>query len=490
MLVYVNREVFHFDIKEYLNVFFRGEEITFTEDPQAACDMRFILTDSSMEAYYYKEGQSVYESCMGSEHPMVQEISKEPEERLKQEKRILKHLMYDICTGVTNVKAPWGILTGIRPTKIVFEMVNKYGRNRKLIENKLRHEYKLTEEKTELVMAVSSREGEILYEQPPEGISLYIGIPFCPSKCAYCSFTSYPIDKNDSRVSDYLTALEKEIKFTAKHIIKDKRIQSIYIGGGTPTAINELQLERLMSIVTENLDLSQALEFTVEAGRPDTITSWKLDILKKFKVTRISINPQTMNNETLKVIGRGHTAEEVLMAYRLAKSYGFIINMDFIVGLPGESSVDVLFTMEELWKMQPQNVTIHTLAIKRGSQMKEDISGFRMAQADEIENMLGIVSKQMAAMGLKPYYMYRQKNMVGNFENIGYAKSGTECYYNIIMIEELQTVLALGAGAITKAVSMDKKIERIENVKNVDEYIDRIDEMIDRKKQFFKGFKL
>nr|MDA3847352.1 coproporphyrinogen dehydrogenase HemZ [Vallitaleaceae bacterium] len=383
-------------------------------------------------------------------------------------------------------KMPWGVLTGIRPTKLVYQLIRKHGKKRDVIAEILHREYKIAKDKVSLLLDIVGFDGEIINGLEDEGVNLYIGIPFCPSKCAYCSFTSYPIDTHQNLVESYLEVLKTEMRYVGKHIVKDRPITTIYIGGGTPTALSQKQLKELMVSITTIFDTQGIKEFTVEAGRPDTIDADKLSVLKAYGVDRISINPQTMNQDTLDLIGRDHTTLDIEEAYNIAKSIGFkAINMDLILGLPGESRIDVLSTLEAMWHFKVENITVHTLAVKKGSELMDKQANYHMASALEVEEMLQMSRIQLELMGLKPYYMYRQKHTLGNFENVGYTKEGLACLYNMIMIEEVQTVIAMGAGSISKFVyrkNDEPHFERIENVKNLDEYIGRIDEMIQRKK--------
>ena len=347
--------------------------------------------------------------------------------------------------------------------------------------------YKCSDEKTKLSLEVAKRERSLLNRLDYEnGYSLYIGIPFCPTTCLYCSFTSYPLGMWKKEVDSYLDAMIKELEFVADRF-SDKVLDTIYFGGGTPTTLDEFQLDRLLGKVEELFDLSHLKEITVEAGRPDSITKEKLEVIKKHNISRISINPQTMKQETLNLIGRHHTVEQVISAYHLARDTGFDnINMDLIVGLPGERIDDVRMTMEKLKELDPDSITVQSLAIKRASRLnilKEQYKDYEINNTDEIINL---TRDYAYGMGMTPYYLYRQKNMAGNFENVGYAKPHKAGIYNILIMEEKQTIIAVGAGASTKVVFKEEnRIERIENVKDVRNYIDRIDEMINRKRTFF-----
>ena len=346
--------------------------------------------------------------------------------------------------------------------------------------------YWISEEKGRLSIEIAKREKKLLSQlHYQEGYSLYIGIPFCPTTCLYCSFTSYPIVSWKKRVGEYMQALEQEIDFLAQ-IYKDKILDTVYIGGGTPTTLEPKELTRLFHKLIGTLDFSQVKEFTVEAGRADSITPEKLAVLKKYGVTRISVNPQTMKQDTLDFIGRRHTVEQVKEAFAMAREAGFDnINMDLILGLPGEDAQDVKNTIEEIKRLGPDSLTVHSLAIKRASRLSQWIEENGITAFINTEETMKIAMEGAADMDMAPYYLYRQKNMAGNFENVGYSKEGREGIYNILIMEEVQTIVALGAGSISKRVYPDGRIERCENVKDVSQYIERIGEMIERKRVLF-----
>jgi oxygen-independent coproporphyrinogen-3 oxidase len=350
--------------------------------------------------------------------------------------------------------------------------------------SELRDSYMVREDKIRLMLSVAEKERSIVAGGIGK-VGLYIGIPFCPTRCLYCSFTAYPLKQYSDRVDRYLDALEREIKFSAGYI-KDKEIESIYIGGGTPTSLNERQLERLLRMVSDSFNT--ACEYTVEAGRPDTITREKLRLLKAMGVGRISINPQTLNDATLRLIGREHTTSDFISAFEMAREEGHRhINTDIILGLPSEGTSEVIKTMEGLKELSPESITVHTLAVKRASRLKETLDSYDMTTAETMDSFIKLTAERTADMGMSPYYMYRQKNMVGNFENVGYCKDGCECKYNVAIMEEKQSVLALGAGGSTKLVNNElNRIERIFNVKSVDDYIGRIEEMLKRKEDGMK----
>ncbi|HKL98601.1 MAG TPA: coproporphyrinogen dehydrogenase HemZ [Mobilitalea sp.] len=400
-------------------------------------------------------------------------------------KNSIKRELYYILNRITGRELPWGILTGIRPTKLVYEMLSK-GMDEVSIDRRMKEEYLCSEEKIRMSIRIAKREMELLQDMDyRNGYSLYIGIPFCPSTCLYCSFTSYSIERFSDQVEDYLNALEKEITYGAT-LFRDKKLTTVYFGGGTPTTLTAQQLDRLLGLVREKYDFTHVMEFCVEAGRPDSITEEKLRVLKKWGVDRISINPQSMQQRTLDLIGRHHSIEQVKEAFRLARNTGHNnINMDLIIGLPGEKPEDVADTLAQIKELNPESLTVHTLALKRAARLNIEKANYEGLRAEEVPEMLELTLKYAEENDYLPYYLYRQKNMADNLENIGYARYGMEGLYNILIMEEQQTILALGAGAMSKFVFHEEnRIERVDNVKSVTDYISRIDEMIQRKQDF------
>ena len=400
-------------------------------------------------------------------------------------KNELRRRVYRELKRITGKELPWGILNGIRPTKLVREKLMS-GASHEEASFYMKDVYLASDEKSELAVDIAEREIKILSKlHTDNGYSLYIGIPFCPTTCLYCSFTSYPIGMWKKRVQEYLEALFKEIDFTAE-LMKDKVLDTIYIGGGTPTTLEPEEFRQLFERIYAKFDTSNLIEFTVESGRADSITEEKLKVMKEYGVTRISVNPQTMNDKTLKLIGRQHNVEQVKEAFAMARCVGFDnINMDLILGLPGEMDEEVSFTMSEIEKLAPDNLTVHSLAIKRASKLNRVIDEMGYKVLHNTDSTMAIASKCASDMGMKPYYLYRQKNMTGNFENTGYAKPGKEGIYNILINEEVQTIVALGAGTVTKRVFPDKSIMRCDTAKDVGLYIEQIDEMIERKRKLF-----
>lgn len=412
------------------------------------------------------------------------------EEIKKKSKTIIKRSIFKVLSELYDTYVPWGILTGIRPVKIVHSLLDE-GLSEVEIRQNLKENYLIKDEKIDLALDIAKRERVFIYPIDKNKISLYVSIPFCPTRCVYCSFPSNPMKQFGHLRENYVKAIVKEIKGLAK-LLKEtnKEIETLYIGGGTPTTLEAEQLDNLIKALFMELDLTKIKEFTVEAGRPDTITREKLEVMKKHNVTRISINPQTMNNETLVKIGRDHNVDDIVRCFNMARDLGFNnINMDIILGLVDENVEMVRNTLERIKELSPESLTVHTLAIKRASTLKENLDKYELTRYEEMVSMINLSMEYAKSMGLNPYYMYRQKHMLGNLENIGYAKEGFECIYNIQIMEEKQSNLAVGAGAISKYVYVDEdRIERTDNVKNVEIYIDRVDEMIERKeKEVYKN---
>ena len=398
--------------------------------------------------------------------------------------------LYDFLSKATGKELPWGNLTGIRPTKLIRTMIEEEGGEDVLntVREKAYAERRLRGEKLELGIDIALRETEIMSRiHHTDGYSVYVGIPFCPSTCLYCSFTSNPVFKYKDKIKDYLLALKKELEWTASNM-SDKYLDTIYIGGGTPTTLGAEQLDELLSYITTILPFEHVKEFTIEAGRADSITAEKLDVIKKYPINRISVNPQTMSNETLKLIGRNHTVEQFVEAFKLVREKGFEnINTDIIIGLPGETIEDVKHTMDELVKLTPDSLTVHSLAIKRASRLKRWMDENELEITMDYDEAMRICAEGAKAMGLNPYYLYRQKQMAGNLENTGYSLPGKEGLYNILIMEEIQSIVAIGAGSVSKCVHENGLIERCDNVKDIDLYLEKTDEMINRKTLLFTG---
>ncbi|MCI1944285.1 coproporphyrinogen III oxidase [Clostridium luticellarii] len=383
-------------------------------------------------------------------------------------------------------RLPWGTLIGIRPSKIAFKLIKEGKSQQGIVEYFHRH-FCCENEKAQLCIDIANGERKVV-NTSSKNVSVYIGMPFCPTRCIYCSFASNSIEKCKNIVGDYLNGLTYELRQISSYIKKhDLNIECVYFGGGTPTSISDEKFEKIMNeIYNDFVCHCKIKEFDVECGRPDSITLNKLEIMKKYKVNRISINPQTMNDDTLKFIGRRHSVKDIREKFHMARQCGFDnINMDIIVGLPGEGMDHMNRTCEEIERLSPDNLTVHGLSLKRGSRLYENIMNnvkYSIAGSRELNSMYERAAFLARTLNMKPYYMYRQKNMVGNMENVGYRKSSNSGIYNIEMIEEQQTIIACGADAVTKVIFLDEnRLERQANVKDVREYVNRVDEMVQKK---------
>jgi len=450
------------DIRELLQAFFPGETITGEEDGEA-----FFRVDADLL------GENL--ALTGNRF---------------EDKSVLKRELYLRLNREIGKTLPWGTLTGIKPVKLADQLLSS-GMDERTASGYLKEHYLLSDEKRELVMEIALRERKLLGVLPEKGYSFYLGIPFCPTRCLYCSFTSNPIRKFEGRVEEYLEDCEKELRSFAfwemqKSGAKKAKPSTFYIGGGTPTALSAGQLEKLLCSIEKYVEMDRLLEFTVEAGRPDSIDGDKLKVLLDHGVGRISVNPQTMNQKTLDLIGRRHTVEQTLEAYELARKAGFDnINMDVIMGLPGENTEDVRHTLQVIRSLAPDSLTVHALAVKRAARLSTEHdtwSDYARAEGEEVSEMTRMGAECARELGMKPYYLYRQKNIAGNQENTGYAIPGKESLYNIVMMEEKQPVIGFGAGSTTKIGSGGA--ERMENIKDLTSYLDRIDELVVKKERF------
>lgn len=382
---------------------------------------------------------------------------------------------------IRNVNLPWGVMSGIRPAKVV-RQYHEDGYSYDEIKNILMSLYEVSEKKAELAIRVAKNEKLILSDIGKNSVSIYIGIPFCPTRCLYCSFVSTDLKKSGKYTDAFVRLLVKEIEKTSQ-ILSDLSLyaQNIYIGGGTPTSLSVNQLKDIFDAIEKYLKNEKLKEFTLEAGRPDTITKEKLIAAKNAGVNRISINPQTMNDVTLKKIGRRHSSDMIREAFRLARECGFDnINMDLIAGLPDESVDMFKYSLNEIIKMNPENITVHSMCIKKAAALR--FSEIELTKSKDMNEMLDYTAQVMKNTKREPYYMYRQKNISGNLENVGYAEKSRMSFYNINIMEEAQTIIALGGGAVTKIVKGDR-IERIFNFKDPYEYINRFDEIIAKKEE-------
>lgn len=487
-----NAEIYNNDIRAMLQAFFDNEKVVLTKENTRISLKVEYTADSDVETQVAGGGYVTYtledeDGYHANKTVVVDYLNK------KLARNPLKAALYHMLSEYTGKELSWGSMTGVRPTKVATEWLEK-GKSDAEIRNLYTNTYLTIPQKADICIEVAKKEQELFRDfSYEEEYCIYIGIPFCPSRCLYCSFTSYPIAQYANKVEDYLQALYKEMEFVAKaDAYKQKRLVAVYIGGGTPSALTAQQLEALIRKLKSTFSMEYVREFCVECGRPDSITMDKLAVLKQLGVERISINPQTMSDDTLHLIGRAHTVEQTKMAFSMAREAGFDnINMDMIVGLPGEDIEDVRHTLAEIQTMKPDSLTVHSLAIKRAANLNMEMERYQSLIKGSTNEMLLAVDACARELKLFPYYLYRQKNIPGKLENIGYAAKGKECVYNILIMEEKLDILAMGAGASSKFVfHKENRIERVENVKNVDEYINRIDEMIERKRKMFVNFSL
>ncbi len=409
-----------------------------------------------------------------------------------QDKQFIKKIFTASCTKsfchaakqIKDVNLPWGVMSGIRPAKIVRELMDEGHSDSEVIEI-LKDIYEVSDEKIELAHTVAKNEQILLDDIGENSVSIYIGIPFCPTRCLYCSFVSTDIRVSGKYIDPFLEKLLIEIDKTAEVIEKmGAYVENIYIGGGTPTTLEPHHLKMIFDRLKKNFDFSKIKEFTLEAGRPDTITEEKLKEAKNGGVNRISINPQTMNSVTLEKVRRKHTPDMVKNCFEMARNIGFDnINMDLIAGLPEETVEMFCYSLDEVIKLNPENITVHSMSVKRAASLR--FTDSELAKAKDMNEMLSYTQKRMSETGRKPYYMYRQKNISGNLENVGYARDGYMSTYNINIMEEKQTIIALGGGGSTKIV-MGDRIERVFNFKDPLEYINRFDEILDKKDEILE----
>lgn len=464
VIIKLNNLKYRYDVYQMFNIYYPLYEIKFEDKGDYIIDI-----EEDKVSFSYKK---LYKEALLGENI----------------KEALKKLIFSSLKEITGDYYPWGILVGIRPSKIALKYLEE-GKSEDEIIELFRNKHLASEEKARLCIEVAKKEKKLV-NKDEKNIAIYIGMAFCPTRCFYCSFTANPIRGNKKLVNPYLEALTYEIREMKKYVDeRGLKIESVYFGGGTPTAVNNEEFEEIMKEIynafVENRNL---IEFTVECGRPDSITLEKLQTMKKYNTTRISINPQTMNDNTLKMIGRGHSSQDVIEKFNLARELGFNdINMDMIIGLPGEGIKEAKYTAEEILKLRPDSLTVHGLSLKRASILYENFilkKGIQIKNQEELSSMYEMSRILAKDLDIQPYYMYRQKNMVGNMENLGYSKVGKECLYNIQMIEDKQTIIALGADAVSKVVFLEEnRIERFGNVKDIREYTSRIKEMVEGKRK-------
>ncbi len=480
MRVFLNSPGFSYDVHSLVKAFCPDEDVTVnTEEPSGGEDITVNVSPADT-------GDDAVSGAIRISSNGINRDAEFNDLARADIKNLLKRTLYDVLEQITGKSLPWGTMTGIRPVKVPMKLMHE-GASDAQIARYMKDVYLCSDEKTALATSIAHREADILDGLCDDGFCLYVGIPFCPTTCLYCSFTSYPIASWHDRTDAYLEAVFSELDHLSK-VFENRRCLAVYIGGGTPTTLSPDQLERLIVYISERFDLGGLWELTVEAGRSDSITKEKLDALIGSGVTRISINPQTMNAKTLSLIGRRHSPDDVIRAFELARRTGFSnINMDIILGLPGEDENDVEYTLKRIKELAPDSLTVHSMAIKRAAAMHSFLEENEQYTSRNSPQMMALAARYADEMGLYPYYLYRQKNMAGNFENVGYAAADKAGIYNIVMMEETHDIASAGAGVISKRVYGDGRIERCDTVKDVGLYIERVGEMIDRKKKLFEG---
>ena len=470
MNLYVKNHNFHFELENLTRLFFPNEKITVIRDfsePQPPC----IYTEVSDKITI-----SVNIGSFNKSETAVKRLTDDDNELVSAQ------LLYKLLCDFTGLTQPWGILTGVRPVKLLRRLAEESSEEQAV--KKFEKDFFVSNEKIALSRETEHNERKILELSKPESFSLYVGIPFCPSRCSYCSFVMASIERAEKLIEPYTKLLCEEIKQTAEIANKlGLRLETVYFGGGTPTTLSAEQLDTVLGTVNKSFDMSTCREFTVEAGRPDTIDIAKLFALKENKVDRISINPQTVNDEVLKTIGRKHTAQQFFDAFELARKCGFDnINTDLIAGLPTDTPESFKNSLDSIVRLKAECITVHTLCMKRASRLTTEGVTLDLQQARDAREMLAYTQNILGQNEYIPYYMYRQSRMVGNLENVGWSKKGFESLYNVYVMDETHTILACGSGGVTKLKRNNPDyLERIFNFKYPYEYIDRFDELIQRK---------
>ena len=470
MNLYVKNHNFHFELENLTRLFFPNEKITVIRDfsePQPPC----IYTEVSDKITI-----SVNIGSFNKSETAVKKLTDDDNELVSAQ------LLYKLLCDFTGLTQPWGILTGVRPVKLLRRLAEESSEEQAV--KKFEKDFFVSNEKIALSRETEHNERKILELSKPESFSLYVGIPFCPSRCSYCSFVMASIERAEQLIEPYTKLLCEEIKRTAEIANKlGLRLETVYFGGGTPTTLSAEQLDTVLKTVNKSFDMSTCREFTVEAGRPDTIDIAKLFALKENKVDRISINPQTVNDEVLKTIGRKHTAQQFFDAFELARKCGFDnINTDLIAGLPTDTPESFKNSLDSIVRLNAECITVHTLCMKRASRLTTEGVTLDLQQARDAREMLAYTQNILGQNEYIPYYMYRQSRMVGNLENVGWSKKGFESLYNVYVMDETHTILACGSGGVTKLKRNNPDyLERIFNFKYPYEYIDRFDELIQRK---------
>ncbi len=473
---------FNYETEKLCRLFFPFEKIKITQEIEQ--DGKIAVTSLNEKTCFASL------EINGKKAEFSLEIEKNAGE--KETELAVATALFKCLTKLTGYFPKWGLLTGVRPAKLFAKLCNDLGEEQ--AEEYFLNKLFVSREKISLCKESHITEEKIISLNSGDSFSLYVSVPFCPTRCSYCSFVSHSVEKAGKLIEQYVPLLCKEIKETAKYAKQNNlKLKTIYIGGGTPTTLSAQQLSEVIKCIKESFDLSFLLEFTVEAGRPDTVTAEKLQVLKDHGVSRISINPQTLNDEVLKVIGRAHTKEQFINAFNLTREIGFNnINTDLIAGLPSDSYESFLNTLNEILKLSPESVTVHSLSFKRSSELSQNSDKEVAKTFDEVDGFVSLARNQLSKNGILPYYMYRQSKTVGNLENVGYSKAGYECLYNVYIMDETHTILGCGASAVTKLRQPNGNyIERIFNYKYPYEYINNFNEILNRKNginEFYKKY--
>lgn len=476
MNLYVNNNKFHFELENLTRLFFPDEKINVYHNAESE-NTPYILAEISDKITVRTNinGFTAEKSAPLCDDDNSNELA-------------TVRLLYMILSDYTGVSQPWGLLTGVRPVKLLRNIIKEVGETK--ARQRFSNDFFVSPEKLSLAESTESNERRILELSKPDSFSLYVGIPFCPSRCSYCSFVMSSIERAKKLIEPYVDLLCEELKATAEIAsVLGLRLETVYFGGGTPTTLNAEQLDKVLKTVNDNFNMKTCREFTVEAGRPDTIDKERLFALKENSVDRISINPQTTSDSVLQAIGRRHTAEEFFSAFELARKCGFDnINTDLIAGLPTDTAEGFRASLDSMLKLSAECITVHTLCMKRASTLTQEGKALDKIGAKTARDMTDYAQSSLLRNGYIPYYLYRQSRMVGNLENVGWSKPGYESLYNVYVMDETHTILACGSGGVTKLKNQTSgRLERIFNFKYPYEYIDRFDEIIARKSGI-KGF--
>ena len=484
MKLYLKGHDYKYATEQMLLTLFPGERPEYPEEPPAEGENALVLTLTRTEDW--AAGRAV----LTWEGKVYEQTSRAPDpgesDRLERDRvlqRVLKTAFYRAGTQALGREPAWGALTGVRPVKIPTKALSQ-GYTLRQADGMLRDLYRVSPERRRLALDCARATISIRESLSPEELSLYVGIPFCPTRCAYCSFVSADVGKSLSMLGPYVEALCREIRAAGEVLSRaGRKVRSVYFGGGTPTTLSAEQLEEVMGVLARHVDLSDCTEYTVEAGRPDTITTEKLAILKANGCDRISVNPQSMSDTVLRAIGRAHTAEDILRAWELVEAARFPVrNMDLIAGLPADTEEGFRDSLDKVIALAPENITVHTLAMKKGSRLMAEGGG--RPDGEAVSAMLDYAWETLRDVGYVPYYLYRQKYMSGGFENVGWCLPGTESLYNVCMMEELHTIVSLGSGGVTKLIDTRAgSLKRLSNPKYPKEYIEHIDDIIAQKEE-------